>query len=115
MRPFEVESCFGGMTIYRYESLEGCQYSYREKESPFMLDCEHVLFHRCLREKNKARIFSNPFMSVSLFLYLSDIDYHITESSNPDCPVILIRKLWYGHAILEKVRFSDILPFLFPA
>ena len=61
-KTFEVDSCFGGLTIYRYEALQGCQYSYREPYPPHMLDCEHVLFHKCLKSHNHARIFSNPNM-----------------------------------------------------
>lgn len=62
IRPFEVESCFGGMAIYRYDALSNCTYSYREAEPPHMLDCEHVLFHKCLRQRTHARIFTNPHM-----------------------------------------------------
>lgn len=86
MKPFEVESCFGGLAIYRTDAIGDCKYRYRETNPPYMLDCEHVFFHQCLRANNHARIFSNPHM-----------------------------KLWYGHAVLEKVRWSDVLPWLFAA
>ena len=58
----KVQSCFGGLTIYRYTALEGCKYGYRHEQPPFMLDCEHVILHQCMIEKNSARIFSNSRM-----------------------------------------------------
>ena len=58
----KVQSCFGGLTIYRYDALEGCKYGYRHTDPPYMLDCEHVLLHKCMVEKNKAKIFSNSKM-----------------------------------------------------
>eukprot|EP00596_Hydrurales_sp_CCMP1899_P010462 CAMPEP_0119045718 /NCGR_PEP_ID=MMETSP1177-20130426/42157_1 /TAXON_ID=2985 /ORGANISM="Ochromonas sp, Strain CCMP1899" /LENGTH=318 /DNA_ID=CAMNT_0007017991 /DNA_START=344 /DNA_END=1301 /DNA_ORIENTATION=+ len=73
----KVQSCFGGLAIYRFEALAGCFYSYRHEEKPYMLDCEHVLFHKCMIEKHKARIFSNSNM-----------------------------KLWYGHSPLATVTFE---------
>jgi hypothetical protein len=48
----------------RYDSIVGCEYSHRHHEPPHMLDCEHVLFHECMIQKNKARIFSNSNMYV---------------------------------------------------
>jgi hypothetical protein len=58
----EVDSCFGGLAIYRYDIIKDCAYSYRDAVPPHMLDCEHVLFHKCLKERNGAKIFSNPQM-----------------------------------------------------
>lgn len=48
--------------MHRYNATEGCDYQYRYSKPPHMLDCEHVLFNRCIREKNSARLMSNPNM-----------------------------------------------------
>lgn len=79
----KVDSCFGGMTIYRYDIMEGCSYTHRHPDPPYMLDCEHVLFHQCITEKHNARIVANLNM-----------------------------KLWYGHTTLMTVdwkRFASSL------
>ena len=68
-----TDSCFAGLAIYKSEIIKNCKYDYRHKEPPHMLDCEHVLFHECVRVLNKARVTTNPDM-----------------------------KLWYGHSIFQK-------------
>jgi MoaA/NifB/PqqE/SkfB family radical SAM enzyme len=50
----EVYSCFGGMAIYKKNSLENCRYSSVKN------DCEHVYLHKCMREKNNAKVYLNP-------------------------------------------------------
>ena len=60
----KVQSCFGGLAIYKYDVMKGCKYGYRYDHPPYMLDCEHVLLHKCMTEKNQARIFSNSKMYV---------------------------------------------------
>jgi hypothetical protein len=57
-----VESCFGGLAIYRTELFGGCSYSHRYDVPPFMLDCEHVVLHKCMGDKHRAKIVSNPNM-----------------------------------------------------
>ncbi len=49
-----VYSCFGGLAIYKRKFLNGCRYDSIQD------DCEHVLFHKCMRDKHHARIFMNP-------------------------------------------------------
>ncbi len=49
-----VQSCFGGLAFYRHEKILGCEYN------SIADDCEHVEFHKCIREKNHGRIFMNP-------------------------------------------------------
>lgn len=68
-----VDSCFAGLAIYKRKIIHNCEYDYRHKDPPNMLDCEHVLFHECMRVKNKAIITTNPKM-----------------------------KLWYGHSIFDQ-------------
>ena len=81
-----VDSCFGGLAIYKYDMFTNCSYDYRHYEPPYMQDCEHVLLHECMKSKHKARIFSNINM-----------------------------RLWYGHSpfdmswqVLSK-HFKNIL------
>lgn len=40
---YPVDSCFGGLAIYRRAALRGCRYSGEGGE------CEHVMLHRCMR------------------------------------------------------------------
>lgn len=54
----EVNSCFGGLAIYKKNILANCFYDSLSN------DCEHVGFHRCLKEKNHAKIFLNPNMVI---------------------------------------------------
>lgn len=59
--PFEVQSCFGGLAVYdvaRSHFDTQCSYdSYADN------DCEHVSFHRCMREHG-YKIVMNPRMVV---------------------------------------------------
>ena len=71
----QVDSCFGGMAIYDYSKMVKCDYKYRHLQAPYLLDCEHVLLHQCMRSASEAKLFHNPFM-----------------------------KLWYGHATLEQLE-----------
>jgi glycosyltransferase involved in cell wall biosynthesis len=57
-----VDSCFGGLAVYKANLFEQCEYLYREETFPHMLDCEHVHLHRCMKEKYKANIYINPKM-----------------------------------------------------
>ncbi|CAF0767793.1 unnamed protein product [Adineta ricciae] len=50
----EVRSAFGGAGLYKVNSTYGCRYDGSRTT------CEHVPFHLCMREKNRARIFINP-------------------------------------------------------
>lgn len=47
-----VNSCFGGLGVYRREALLRCSYAGG--------DCEHVSLHRQLRENGFGRIYLNP-------------------------------------------------------
>jgi hypothetical protein len=47
-----VYSCFGGLGVYRMEAVLGARYSGE--------DCEHVTFHRSMREQGFGRMFLNP-------------------------------------------------------
>ena len=47
-----VNSCFGGLGVYRMEALLACGYDGS--------DCEHVGFHRQMREQGLDRIYLNP-------------------------------------------------------
>ncbi|MDF2965564.1 MAG: hypothetical protein K0Q51_952 [Rickettsiaceae bacterium] len=49
-----VESCFGGLAIYKRQFIKGCRYDSINR------DCEHINFHQCLRDQNGGRMFMNP-------------------------------------------------------
>jgi hypothetical protein len=78
-----VDSCFGGLAIYRYDAMVGCQYEYRHREPPHMLDCEHVLLHRCMIDKHGAKVYANSNL-----------------------------KLWYGHSPLATLTWTKLTKWL---
>ncbi len=47
-----VESCFGGLGLYRLECLLECRYSGE--------DCEHVALHQRMRDAGFSRLYLNP-------------------------------------------------------
>jgi len=75
-----VDSAFGGMGIYRMSVIKDCSYDgfthfcsckeYLNKENHFRMGkcsattCEHVSFHKQIREKNNGRIFICPSLLV---------------------------------------------------
>lgn len=67
--PLKVQSAFGGLGLYKTKTLAecrskpgGCKYS--GEDSDGFGDCEHVVFHKNLREKAGARIFIWPSMTL---------------------------------------------------
>ena len=70
--PFEVESAFCGLAIYRLSATKGCKYIGSSEACSlgyppeifqhFCLKevCEHVTFHKQMRERNSAHIFIFP-------------------------------------------------------
>lgn len=47
----------------RTSAMEGCTYTHRSTTAPVgVVDCEHVFYHKCMAEKNQARIVSNRNM-----------------------------------------------------
>ena len=72
--PISVLSCFGGMGVYKMSSIEGVTYEpervLTENGSQFThpdtgideYDCEHVSFHKQMRERHDAKIYINPRM-----------------------------------------------------
>ena len=59
--PIEVDSCFGGTGIYKFELTIGCVYkSYKQQ---FCYErCEHVSFHEDMKRLHNAKLFINPRM-----------------------------------------------------
>jgi hypothetical protein len=49
-----VQSCFGGMAIYKRDFIQDCRYDSIDN------DCEHVPFYQCMKDKNNARVMMNP-------------------------------------------------------
>lgn len=76
----KVDSCYGGLAIYKYKPYTGCQYDYRQKEPPYITDCEHVLFNQCLAKGNDGFKLRANFQM----------------------------KLWYGHTALSDVKMDKI-------
>jgi len=48
----EVNSCFGGLGVYRMKAMLTCRYGGS--------DCEHVCLHRAMREAGLDRLYLNP-------------------------------------------------------
>lgn len=59
--PFRVNSAFGGLALYRYGAVASASYARacREDDCAF---CEHVSFHRQLRENGFPDVYINPAM-----------------------------------------------------
>lgn len=55
LAPFEVQSAFGGLAIYRMRDIAGCRYGTKK--------CEHWGFHDCLQEKGK-KVFVHPALII---------------------------------------------------
>jgi len=55
LAPFEVQSGFGGLGIYRMQDITGCRYGTKQ--------CEHWGFHDCLQEKGK-KVFVHPALVI---------------------------------------------------
>jgi len=58
---FPVESAFGGFAIYKIDKIRNCVYDGINREKfrglRFLEDCEHVAFHKQMREKHNAKIY----------------------------------------------------------
>lgn len=59
--PFRVASAFGGLALYKYSAVAGASYARacREDGGAF---CEHVSFHRQLRDNGFPDVYINPAM-----------------------------------------------------
>mmetsp|Transcript_9459 Transcript_9459/g.13074 ORF Transcript_9459/g.13074 Transcript_9459/m.13074 type:complete len:418 (+) Transcript_9459:142-1395(+) len=91
-----VLSAFNGLAIYKLHKTLDCEYAARciEFRSPCRGgDCEHVAFHRCMREKHQAKIVIHA-------------DYLFTEIPKPK-PSLLeqVQKRLIGY--LSRVRFGS--------
>jgi hypothetical protein len=65
--PKPVHSCFGGLALYKADPFMRCKYD------PSVYDCEHVAFHRCMREHgSEGRIFMDPLLTTA---YDKDIQH----------------------------------------
>ena len=67
---FPVESAFCGFAIYKLSKIIGCRYDGINREKfrglRFLEDCEHVAFHKQMREEKNAQIY---ICSKKLFNY----------------------------------------------
>jgi hypothetical protein len=63
--PQPVHSCFGGLALYKADLFTQCDYD------TSVYDCEHVAFHRCMRDHgSQGRMFMDPMLTT---LYDKDI------------------------------------------
>lgn len=58
----KVNSCFGGLAIYKKSLFKECDY---DSDG----DCEHVFLHKCMKSKYDARIFMNPAQIIRYLHY----------------------------------------------
>ena len=58
---FPVCSAFGGMGLYKYKAVETARYFDASQEDDFQF-CEHISFHRKLKEAGFPSVFVNPAM-----------------------------------------------------
>ena len=66
--PVKVESCFGGLAIYRGSMFTSCNYSSVDG------DCEHVHIHRCMREKANGTTEGASFWMLPAMKVVYDLD-----------------------------------------
>lgn len=60
-----VYSAFGGLAIYRFDSIKDCRYSVLKNNDPKVeVRCEHFALCQQMHEKGYNRIFINPAMKV---------------------------------------------------
>lgn len=67
-----VLSCFNGFAIYKMEKIKDCRYNgehikckRHSNRTPCMAnDCEHVAFHRDMRDKHDAKLFINTHLQL---------------------------------------------------
>jgi len=69
----QVESCFGGMAIYKTQVITGAGATCRYRG---LDDCEHVTFHQCLTQISNASIWINPKF----------VPFHLREEEVPHSP-----------------------------
>lgn len=55
-----VDSCFGGAALYKSNILDNVRKEKKWYDSNNGIDCEHVAFHKLLKEKSNAKICINP-------------------------------------------------------
>ena len=70
----KVNSCFGGLGVYKYQSIANCFREgkklicdckrYKLKGNCISEVCEHVSFHQQMIKKNNAKLFINPRLIV---------------------------------------------------
>jgi hypothetical protein len=91
-----VHSCFGGLAMYRPGRFFECQYD------PGVYDCEHVPFHKCMRQKgSEGRMFMDPLLTTSY-------DKWIKMGCYPDAKYA--RTFHRQDAVLSPEEFSNELP-----
>jgi glycosyltransferase involved in cell wall biosynthesis len=95
-RMIRVQSAFGGLGIYRLESIKGAYYcGLDEHKEP---TCEHVMFHKQMTEQGNARLYINPQL----------VNCHKTEHNRQkDLVAIINRKL---RTVAKKILLKN--PFI---
>jgi hypothetical protein len=85
LKPFEVDSAFGGLAIYKRQALTNIRYIGVDNNKEEV--CEHVALNRQIKEKG-GRIFINPAM-MNCFTPI--------DSTRPVYVRILqrVRRIWY--------------------
>ena len=61
-KPIKVLSAFDGLGIYKLKSIGKCRYNGLD-DNGIEEDCEHVKFHKCMREKGNDKIYIIPFLN----------------------------------------------------
>ena len=61
-KPIKVLSAFDGLGIYKLKSIGKCRYNGVD-DNGIEEDCEHVKFHKCMREKGNDKIYIIPFLN----------------------------------------------------
>lgn len=71
-----VDSCFGGMALYKKRFIGSCEYISNNNDS------EHIAFHQCLKREHQARIMMNPAQIIKMDnLYKNDLYYNLIDKN----------------------------------
>jgi len=75
----EVASAFDGLALYKTGLIGDCRFDGRDPNKPETEDCEHVPFHKCLRDHDGPTRIAGLKIPVHWALFYAGKNYHTFE------------------------------------
>ena len=105
-----VLSAFGGCAIYKMPKIKNCWYDAQNRDKStsriyYIEDCEHVSFHRQMKERNNAQI----FISSSILFPSSPPSQH-PQSQHRKLKTLLFSHKWEKAFFECRIGIEYILP-----